>query len=141
MKQQLIIIFIGISGWCYGQPDFSEVPESTDSTYGYTDTNPIKLKKGNPERSIGYSYDFLSGLATPDNKGLRFVQRYSVENPKNDKGERQLNNRYSGKPMTGKGELLDKYVFVTHEKKDTLTIYVDIYRKGELRIPVGLKYR
>ena len=118
MGQLLAFTFILISTWSFGQPDFSKIPKATDSTYGYTDTNPLKMKKGNPGRSIGYAYDFLSGLATPDDKDLKFVQRYAVENPKNKKVKSELNHRQ-----------LDKYIFVTHQKKDTLTIYVDIYRK------------
>jgi len=51
----------------------------------------------------------------------------------------QLTNRYTGMPMNGKLGLLDQYYFLTSEKKDTLTIYVDIYNKGELKIPKGLK--
>jgi hypothetical protein len=130
MVQQLTISLIFLSSCCFGQPDFSEIPVSADSTYGYTDTNPLKMKRGNPGNSIGYSYDFLSGLATPDNRPLKFVQRYTVENPENNDDKPNSSDRQ-----------LDKYIFVTHEKNDTLTIYVDIYQKADLRIPVGLKYR
>jgi hypothetical protein len=130
MAQQLTISLIFLSSWCFGQTDFSDIPVSTDSTYGYTDTNPLKMKRGNPGKSIGYSYDFLSGLTTLDNKGLRFVQRSTVENPENNEAKSNASNRQ-----------LDKYIFVTHDKKDTLTIYVDIYRKADLLVPLGLKYR
>jgi hypothetical protein len=130
MVQQLTISLIFLSSWCFGQPDFSDIPVSTDSTYGYTDTNPLKMKKGNPGKSIGYSYDFLSGLTTPDNRSLRFVQRSTVENPKNNEPKSNASSQQ-----------LDQYIFVTHDKKDTLTIYVDIYRKADLLIPLGLKYR
>lgn len=109
----------------FAQPDFSRLPYATDSTYGYTATNPLHMKKGNPGRSIGYAYDFLSGLATPDLKSLRFVERNTVDNPR------------SNNPGTS----LDEYIFVTRVEKDTLVIYVDIHRKGKLRIPMGLKYK
>ena len=130
--QPLALTFILISTWSFCQHDFSKIPEATDSTYGYTDTNPLEMKKGNPGKSIGYSYDFLSGLATPDDKLLKFVQRSTVTNPKNEK---------HAVPPGDKAQLLDRYIFVTHERKDTLIIYVDIYHKGDLRIPIGLKYK
>jgi hypothetical protein len=41
-------------------------------------------------------------------------------------------------PLNGKPGLLDKYFFVMSQKQ-TVTIYVDIYDKGELKIPKGLK--
>jgi hypothetical protein len=114
---------------------------STDSTYGYTDTNPLKMKRGNPGKSIGYSYDFLEGLKTIDDKKLKFVQRVTVDNPNYKRAKVELTNRYTGMPLSGKGQQLDKYIFLTFEKKDTVTIYVDIYRKGTLKIPMGLKYK
>lgn len=125
MALKLALALLFFSTWCLAQPDFSKVPQATDSTYGYTATNPLKLKKGNPQKSIGYSYDFLNILVTRDNKPLKFVQRRTIGNPEMSKREAQL----------------DKYVFLTHARKDTVTIYVDIYSKGNLRIPLGLKYK
>ena len=104
------------------QKDFSRLSVSKDSTYGYTAANPLKMKRGNHQKSIGYSYDFLSGLKTKDNRKLKFLQRLTI-----------------GK-AADKGRQLDKYIFLTSEK-DTLTIYVDLHSKDNLRIPVGLQYR
>jgi hypothetical protein len=44
-------------------------------------------------------------------------------------------------PLSGNLGLLDKYFFLTTEKKDTVIIYIDIYNKGELKIPKGLKIK
>jgi hypothetical protein len=115
------------------------VTVSIDSTYGYTDQNPVKMKKGNQQKSIGYSIDFLKSLRTEDNQKLELVQRFTVDDPNYVRPKTHLTNRYTGMPLSGKLELLDKYCLVTTEKRDTLTIYVDIYNKGELKIPKGLK--
>jgi hypothetical protein len=51
-----------------------------------------------------------------------------------------LTNRFTGMPLNGKLGLLDEYIFLVSEKMDTIRIYVDIYNKGDLFIPKGLKY-
>ena len=139
MRQLTTLIGIVISTWAFGQNSFSQLTISTDSTYGYTGKNPLKMKKGSPEKSIGYSIDFLKSLKTEDNQRLELLQRFTVDDPSYVRSNTQLTNRYTGMPMNGKLGLLDQYYFLTSEKKDTLTIYVDIYNKGELKIPKGLK--
>jgi hypothetical protein len=43
-------------------------------------------------------------------------------------------------PISGKLGILDKYVFLTSVTRDTVILFVDIYNKGRLQLPVGLKY-
>ena len=62
-----------------------------------------------------------------------------MDDPNHKRSKTQLTNRYTGMPLSGKLGLLDKYYFVTAGKRDTLSIYIDIYNKGELQIPKGLK--
>jgi hypothetical protein len=64
-----------------GQKEFSKLPTSIDSTFGYKDKNPLKLKKGNLEKSIAYSLDFLKRLTTVDNQQLELLMRYTVKDP------------------------------------------------------------
>ena len=99
------------------------------------------MKKGNQGKSIDYSIEFLKSLRTTDNQQLELLQRFTVDDPNYVRPKTQLTNRYSGMPLSGKLGLLDKYYFVTAEKRDTLTIFVDIYNKGELKIPKGLKIK
>ena len=141
MRNLTTIIGLLITTWSFGQSDFSYLTISTDSTYGYTDKNPLKMKKGNQGKSIDYSIVFLKNLRTTDNQKLELVQRFTVDDPNHVRPKTQLTNRYTGMPISGKLGLLDKYYFVTAEKRDTLTIYVDIYNKGELKIPKGLKIK
>ena len=92
-------------------------------------------------KSIGYSIDFLKSLTTDDDQKLQLLQRFTVGDPGYVKPKTQLTNRYSGMPMSGKLGLLDKYCFLTTEKKDTVIIYVDAYNKGDLKILKGLKIK
>ena len=124
----------------YGQKGFSKLKSSTDSTFGYTNLNPLKLKKGNQGKSIDNSYTFLSGLKTIDNQTLTLLFRSTTKNPTYKEPSIRINNRFTGMPISGKLGLLDKYVFLTSNRKDTVTLFVDIYNKGDLFLPVGLKY-
>ena len=124
----------------YGQKDFSKLTTSTDSTFGYTNLNPLKLKKGNQGKSIDNSYKFLAGLKTLDNQTLTLLFRATTGNPSHKEPAIRINNRFNGMPISGKLGLLDKYVFLTSNTKDTITLFVDIYNKGDLFLPVGLKY-
>jgi hypothetical protein len=140
-KREIVTpILAFLSTWAFGQTDFSGISQSTDSTYGYMETNPLRMKKGNVGKSIGYSYDFLQGLRTSDDQKLKFLKRVSIDNPDYRTPRASLTNRYTGMPFSGNGGQLDKYVFLTAGKKDTLTIYIDVYKRGDLKIPVGLKY-
>jgi hypothetical protein len=99
------------------------------------------MKRGNQGKSIDYSIEFLKSLKTTDNQKLVLLKRFTVDNPNQVRPKTQLTNRYTGMPLNGKLGLLDKYYFVTEEKRDTLKIYVDVYNKGELKVPQGLKVK
>ncbi len=124
----------------YGQKDFTKLTTSIDSTLGYTAENPLKLKKGNQQKSIDNSYKFLSGLRTLNNQTLTLLFRTSISDPAYTKPAIRINNRHTGVPINGKLGILDKYVFLTSNTKDTITLFIDIYNKGSLFLPVGLKY-
>lgn len=142
-KPSYLTIFatlIFFSTTVYGQKDFSKLTISVDSTFGYTNQNPLKLKKGNQGKSIDNSYKFLSGLKTLDNQSLTLLFRSTTDNPNYKEPAIKINNRFTGMPINGKLGLLDKYVFLTSNTKDTVMLFVDIYNKGDLFLPVGLKY-
>lgn len=136
----LIVTLLISAKTSYGQKDFLSLPASTDSLYGYTARNPLKLKKGNQEKSIANANIFLSGLTTQDGQLLGLLFRATTSNPTYKEPAIKINNRYTGMPLNGKTGILDKYVFLTSNTKDTVTLYVDIYSKGELLLPIGLKY-
>ena len=137
----LIAIIIVCLNTSFGQNNFMKLDNSTDSTFGYTAQNPLKLKKGNPEKSIDYSYSFLSGLKTKDYQALIYLSRFTTSSPTYKEPAISLNNRYTGLPISGKSGLLDNYFFLTSVSKDTISIFVYIYNKGTLMVPIGLKFQ
>lgn len=119
---------------------FAETQIATDSTYGYTDTNPIRIKNGDLNYSINSSYYYISRLRTIDDKPFELVGKKSVLNPKYEKPAIQMVNRYTGQPINGNAMLLDKYYLLPKNSQDTVIIFINPYEKGIVQIPVGLKY-
>ena len=136
----IFITLIFFSKVSHGQKDFKKLTSTTDSTFGYTADNPLKLKRGNQEKSIDNSHKFLSGLKTLDDQTLTFLFRLSIRDPAYKKPLIGINDRQTGLPISGKLGMLDKYVFLTSNSKDTIVLFIDIYNKGDLFLPVGLKY-
>jgi hypothetical protein len=110
----LTLFFVNNS---FGQKDFTKLKMSTDSSYGYTQNNPLPMKDGKYSNRIKNVFKFLSGLKTEDNQTLNFLWR----------------NAYA--PNT-----LDEFVLVTSKTNDTINIFTDINKKGKLKLPIGLKY-
>ncbi|MGO4293341.1 hypothetical protein [Chitinophaga sp. RAB17] len=129
----ICIFLLAMGSEARSQKAFSKLPSATDSTYGYTNTNPIRLKKGNAGKSIMQEMNYLSGLTTRDKQHLVLLYRSAVANP--GYKEPLLKDLYNSK-----GGVLDKYVFLTANTKDTITLFIDIYSKGPLMLPVGLIY-
>jgi hypothetical protein len=141
MKIIFLFLQLGLFSFLsYGQKEYNDLAISQDSTYGYTPENPLKLKKGNQEKSILHSRLFLNGLKTQDNQNLVLLARESGHNPNYKKPAIVITDRAPGLPLGGKLGILDKYIFLTSVKKDTISIFVDIYNKGKLMLPAGLKY-
>jgi len=117
----------------FGQ-NFSKLKQSTDSSYGYSANNPLKLRKGDPVGGVSNSKKFLQGLRTEDGQELTIASRSSVNDP-----------NYKEKPggiaaNLGDGGVLDMYELITSATKTKIILYFDIYHKGGLMIPIGLKY-
>ena len=66
--------------------------------------------------------------------------RATTDNPSYNEPAIKIEGRNTRMPLSGKLGLLDKYVFLTSNTKDTVTLFVDIYNKGDLFLPIGLKY-
>lgn len=120
--------------------DFVKLPAATDSTYGRVPSNPIRLRKGDMGHSMANAMAYLAGLRTLDNQALRQIARWTVNDPTYEKPAMQLKVRATGLPVSGKLGLLDKYTFLTSATQDTVVLYVDIYNRGALALPTGLKY-
>lgn len=109
------------------QDYFHVTAQSSDKSYGFTESNPIKV--GGRSESMGPKNErrFLSALKGPNGEIVRFYREGSCclfETPNVEKG------------MKG---LLDTYkVYWENMTDDTLRIYINMYDKDSLMIPVGL---
>lgn len=128
-----VLLTTAIVRQSYAQKAFLKLSAATDSTYGYASTNPIKLKNGNVERSILEEMNYLSGLTTAGKEHLMLVKRSTVLSPGYEPP--LLKDHFS----TRSG-LLDKYVFLTANTNDTITLFIDIHNRGDVMLPVGLTY-
>lgn len=99
-----------------------------DKSYGYDQSNPIKVGGG---LSSGASNErrFLNALLGPNGEEVHYSRVGSCCAFKTPNG--LMNN-------TG---LLDKYWLTWAGSSDTLNIYINMYDKGDLQIPVGLTAR
>lgn len=102
---------------------FSNALSTSDSTYGYTPMNPLLIKNGDMNSSMESENYFLRRLTTVNNERLIFVRRGSFINP-------------NGKVK----QIMDEYTFVVENTKDTIRLYVNVYKKGIINVPMGLKY-
>ena len=120
---------------------FSETIQTEDQSYGYTPENPITIKNADLYNCIGSSYYYLSRLRTEKGDKLQLVRRFSVKNPNYKKPAIPLQNRFTGQPLNhGTGPLLDYFILLPENENDTIELYINPYLKGEVKIPVGLKF-
>lgn len=96
----------------FGQKEFLNLQTSADSSYGYTAQNPLRLKKGNQQKSMEYSYNFLGGLRTQDGQTFKLLYTATTDNPNYKEPKIKLRKRYTGMPLSGNLGLLDKYVLL-----------------------------
>ncbi|MEA9411587.1 2-dehydro-3-deoxyphosphooctonate aldolase [Flavobacterium sp. PL02] len=106
---------------------FHLLDQSSDKSYGFTESNPIKV--GGSSESMGPKNErrFLSALKGPNGETVRFYREGSCclfETPNVEKGM--------------KGSLDTYKVYWENMMDDTLRIYINMYDKDSLMIPVGL---
>jgi hypothetical protein len=138
-KAAFFVVALLMATSAYSQRKKAAYTAATDSTYGYTAHNPLRLKQGDIEKSIGLSQVFLRDLRTADDQPLQFLRRTTVHDPQYVRPAIQLTDRSSGMPINGAGGLLDMYLFKT-ATNDTVRLFVDVYHKGPRLVPKGLKY-
>ncbi len=99
---------------------------SDDKTYGYAESNPIKV--GGVKESEGplNQRRFLDALYGPNDKKMIYWRAGSCCPVQTSAGFNNLG-------------MLDRYGAVEIGSSDTLTLYLNMYDKGDLMIPVGLR--
>lgn len=97
-----------------------------DKTYGYDKTNPVKV--GGSKESSGPKNErrYLNGLLGPNGEEIKYFRAGSCCAFKTPNG------------MIDNTGLLDRYRVFWKGSQDTLNIYINMYDKGDLKIPVGL---
>lgn len=98
---------------------------SSDKSYGYTERNAIKVGKDGSgpvnERR------FLNALLGPNGEEISYARAGSCCTFKTPNG------------MIDNMGMLDRYTITWVGNKEPLTLYLNMYDKGDLQIPVGLK--
>lgn len=97
---------------------------TTDKTYGFDKSNPIKV--GGSRESLGPRNErrFLNALLGPNGEKVTYYRTGSCCSFKTPNGMNNLG-------------LLDRYKVTWNGSSDTLHIYINMYDKGDLFIPVG----
>lgn len=97
---------------------------STDKTYGFSEKNPIEV--GGAEKGEGPLNErrFLNALAGPNGEKVDYHRAGSCCPVKSKNG------------LMGMA-LLDNYRVTWGGSKDTVSIYINMYDYGALKVPVG----
>lgn len=99
---------------------------SDDETYAFTPKNPVKVGSDDGGGPLN-ERRFLNALLGPNGEHVEYYRAGSCCPFKTPNG--LLDN-------TG---LLDRYRVSWQGAKDTLDIYINMYDKGDLKIPVGFR--
>jgi hypothetical protein len=97
----------------------SRCPVSSDATYGFAATNPIRVG-GDPFQGPARQRAFLANLRGPAGEAVRFRRIGSVP-----------------VGVNASGGLLDLYDVVHAGLEASVRLYMDLYSSGELQAPVG----
>jgi hypothetical protein len=99
---------------------------ATDDSYGYSQNNPIEVGGALQQEGPLNERRFLNGLMGPENQPISYYRQGSCCVFKTPNG-------FSG---TG---LLDVYIVLWNDQRDSVSLYINMYDEGELFVPVGLK--
>ncbi len=97
---------------------------SDDKTYAFTQTNPVKV--GGVTEGPMNERRFLNALTGPNGEKVSYFRAGSCCHFSTPNG------------FDGVG-LLDRYRVFYEGSKDTVDIYINMYDKGDLKIPVGFQ--
>ncbi|MFK7971723.1 MAG: 2-dehydro-3-deoxyphosphooctonate aldolase [Bacteroidia bacterium] len=97
---------------------------STDSTYGLTPTNPVEVGGAHDMEGPLNEQRYLNALAGPNGEDVSYFRLGSCCPVKSKNG-------FMGMAM------LDNYRVSWKGSSDTVSIFINMYDKGELKAPVG----
>lgn len=98
---------------------------SDDTTYGYQESNPVKVgsEGGGPRNERR----FLNALLGPEGQAIKYFRAGSCCPFETPNG------------MIENSGMLDLYKITWAGSADTLSIYLNMYDDGDLKIPAGLR--
>lgn len=99
---------------------------NADSTYGYSEKNPIKV--GGERNGPANERKFLNSLSGPNGEIVKYNRTGSC-------CHFETRNSSFGMGM------LDIFRVTYEGKKDTVTLYLNMYDEAELKAPVGFKFK
>jgi len=99
---------------------------ANDKTYGYEKSNPIKVGGVNENSGPRNERRFLNALLGPNGEEVKYYRDGSCCAFKTPNG---IIDNYG---------MLDKYRISWKGNKDTLDIFINMYDKENLKIPMGL---
>ena len=103
--------------------------EATEKTYAYKDSNPVKVGGANESSGPKNERRFLNGLLGPNGEEISYYRAGSCCPFKTPNAS------------FGNTGLLDHYKVTWVGSSDTLDIYINMYDKGDLKIPFGFTGR
>lgn len=125
MKKQLLFLSFTLLLSCStSKTRTSEI--NTDSNYGYTENNPIKV--GGKISGPANEREYLSSLSGPNGEVVTYNRAGSC-----------CHFETRNSPL-GMG-MLDIYRVTYEGKKDTVSLYLNMYDKGKLKAPAGFKFK
>jgi len=120
----------------YGSPNVEQVLSnnntfkideySTDSTYGYTENNPIMVGSANGSGPLNQRR-FLNALMGPNGEPITYSREGSCCPFKTKNG------------LLGDGGFLDKYKIAYKGLEKEIILYINMYDSDILKIPIGFK--
>lgn len=97
---------------------------ATDSTYGFSEKNPIEVGGANKQEGPVNERRFLNALAGPDGEHISYYRAGSCCPVKSKNGIMGM-------------AMLDHYRVTWQGAEDTVSIYINMYDYGDLKAPAG----
>jgi hypothetical protein len=124
MKKILIFTILGFIGCSSIKTNPSENP--TNNEYGYSQKDPIKV--GGFSEGPKNERNYLNSLSGPNGERIWFNRSGSC-------------CQFETKNSPYGGGMLDVYKVTYEGKKDTVTLYLNMYDKATLKAPKGFVFK
>jgi hypothetical protein len=140
MAKYLLLIALFLTGCISPKKIFTSIEYSKEDSYGYTIENPILMGQfKNWQKNADLTCSYLSKLSYK-NKSLKLVLHAIIKKPLDQNaigGTISLRNRSS---ISINGKFLDLYKLIPRGTSDTLNLYFDQEKNGDIKTPKALEF-